>query len=180
MAEHYFPLFMLLFSFLIYHVTPVCAQQGAQLSKKVEAIGFESPTLKDFNNAQYYNEIGFSYYKLHQIPEAINAFKKVIALDPYHAVAYNNIGVSYLYIKDFKNAECSFKSAIQINPNYVKAAYNLAVALFWNGKYPEAFKAYKVAERINSDYVKKRFDDSRVKEKIKQMIVSQDDFPKGN
>lgn len=168
---------LLIFCFLI-NVASAYAQSGTQLSKKADSIGFNFPTLRDFNNAQYFNELGFAYYRLHQIPKAINAFKKVITLDPCHAVGYNNMGVSYLSIKEYKNSESAFKMAIKIDPNYVKAAYNLAVALFWQGKYYEALKAYQIAERINPDYVKKRFNDSRAREKIEQTIVSQDDFLK--
>ncbi len=126
--------------------------------------------LDEDHNAKYFNALGFAYYGLHRIPEAMNAYRMAIRLNPTYPLAYNNMGVCYLHLKDYTKAEDAFKTALMLDPNYVKAAYNLSVALFWQNKYGKALKAYQQAHRINAAYVKKRFNDSKAMKKIKQEL----------
>lgn len=121
-------------------------------------------------NTACYNELGFAYYRLHRIPEAINAYSMAITLDPGYPLAYNNLGICYLNLKNYLKAEDSFITALTLDPYYVKAAYNLSVALFWQKKYYNALKAYQQAYTINAAYVRKRLKDSKAKKKIKQEL----------
>jgi len=121
-------------------------------------------------SAACFNELGFAYYRLHRIPEAMNAYSIAITLDPSNPLAYNNMGVCYLHLKDYIKAEDVFRTALMLDLNYVKAAYNLSVALFWQKKYYNALKAYQKAYRINAAYVRKRLKDSKAMKKIKQEL----------
>jgi len=121
-------------------------------------------------NTACFNELGFAYYRLHRIPEAMNAYSMAITLDPGYPLAYNNVGVCYLHLKDYIKAEDAFNTALTLDPYYVKAAYNLSVALFWQKKYYNALKAYQQAYTINAAYVRKRLKDSKAIKKIKQEL----------
>lgn len=142
-----------------------------------EVIRYNKLILQASKNAKYINALGFTYYKLNRIPDAISSFKKAIALDPGCTVAYNNMGAAYISVKEYVKAEEAFKIALKLDRNYVKAAYNLSVALFRQKKYHKAFTAYKEAERINAEYVKKRFRASKAAEKIKKEEISVSPFP---
>lgn len=142
-----------------------------------EVIRYNKLILQDSKNAKYINALGFTYYKLNRIPDAISSFKKAIALDPGCTVAYNNMGAAYISVKEYVKAEEAFKIALKLDRNYVKAAYNLSVALFLQKKYHKALIAYKEAEKINSKYVKKRFSASKAMEKIEKEELSVSPFP---
>ena len=142
-----------------------------------EVIRYNKLILQDSKNAKYINALGFTYYKLNRIPDAISSFKKAIALDPGCTVAYNNMGAAYISVKEYVKAEDAFKTALKLDTNYVKAAYNLSVALFRQKKYHKALIAYKKAEKINSKYVKKRFSASKAMEKIKKEEITVSQFP---
>lgn len=121
----------------------------------------------DPDNPQYLNALGFAYYRLDRLPEALDALSRCTRADPRHAVAHNNLGTVQLRLKDYIKAEASFRRALELDPRYVKAAYNLAVSLFRQKRYKDAYQAYKAAGRIDSDYVHDRFEGSTARQQIK-------------
>ncbi len=125
---------------------------------------------QDGDNAKLLNDLGFAYYRLHRIPEAMAAFTKSITADPSCPTAYNNLGAAYLHLKDYARAESAFSKALALDPHFVKAAYNLSVSLYRQQKYLAAYKAYQRAKKIDADYVKKRFNDAHTKEELHEEL----------
>ena len=121
-------------------------------------------------NAQRINALGFAYYKIHRIPDALNAFIKASALDPSYTPSINNAGIIYLHIKDYIKAEDAFRAALRLDPHYVKAAFNLSATLFRQKKYYDALKFLQLAKNIDESYVINRLSDLRVKRKIEQQL----------
>jgi Flp pilus assembly protein TadD len=89
----------------------------------------------DGDNAKYLNDLGFAYYRLHRIPEALTVFMKAVAMDPGSSTTRNNLGAAYMHLKEYGKAEEEFSKALAIDPNFVKAAYNLSVSLYRQNKY---------------------------------------------
>jgi tetratricopeptide (TPR) repeat protein len=124
----------------------------------------------DGDNAKYLNDLGFAYFRLHRIPEALTVFLKAIASDPACAITYNNLGAVYLHLKEYAKAEEAFNKALKLDPHYTKAAYNLSVSLYRQKKFYDAYKAYQQAKKIDADYVKKRFNDSHARDKLHEEL----------
>ena len=74
-------------------------------------------------NAEYYNNRGWTYFTQGQYDLAIADFNRAIQLDPNYAVAYNNRGVVYS-MDDYDLAMADYTQAIQLDPNYAQAYAN--------------------------------------------------------
>jgi type IV pilus biogenesis/stability protein PilW len=97
--------------------------------------------------------LGVSYYNQREILKAIQAYQKVIEVDPTFIEAYNNLGVIYQEMGDFDKAFGAYQRSIEINPQYEKAHNNLGILLYFNGRYEEAMRAFQKALAINSNNI---------------------------
>ena len=70
-----------------------------------------------------HGNLGSVYVKQERYNEAIEAYQKVIEIDPKQVAAYNNLGNVYAKQERYKDAIETYEKAIQINPEQV-AAYN--------------------------------------------------------
>ena len=75
-------------------------QQGAQL---------------DHERTDIYNLMGFCHFKLQEHEEAIDNFKKVIALDPSSAIDYANIGANYRQMGEKEKAIRYYQMALTLD-----------------------------------------------------------------
>ena len=75
--------------------------------------------------------------------QAILAFKEVVSLKPFDAVAYSNLGNAFQLKGDLSVAIDTCKKALSLDPNYANAYYNLANVLLDKGDNQEAIKFYK-------------------------------------
>jgi len=85
--------------------------------------------------------------------KAIQAYQRVIQLDPTYIEAYNNLGIIYQEINDFDRALGVFQRSIEINPQYEKGHNNLGILLYHNGRYEEAIEAFQKALAINPNNI---------------------------
>jgi tetratricopeptide (TPR) repeat protein len=129
----------------------------------------------DAGNARNLNALGFAYYRLGRLDEAMASYEKAVAADPGYAVTFNNIGVIELNRNDYEDAEKSFRTALRLDARYAKAAYNLAIALYRQSRYLEAYRAYRQAKQIDAGYVKQRMTGPGSREKIDQEFAAKGD-----
>jgi tetratricopeptide (TPR) repeat protein len=92
-----------------------------------------------------YARIGNVNIRLKRFPEAREAFRRALGINPNFAGAHVNIGETYLKEGDFEKAIGHFKNAIQINPDYAVPYNNIGVALMKMGKQEEAISYYDKA-----------------------------------
>ena len=85
---------------------------------------------------------------------AIQAYEKVIELDPKHFKAYFNMGIRYGKIPMNIKAAESFRKALEIKPDDVMTHYSLAVVSNLISDTDEAFKHYREAIRLNPRFAK--------------------------
>jgi tetratricopeptide (TPR) repeat protein len=101
-----------------------------------------SETLNHFNSGvHFYNQGDFS--------KAIQAYQKVIELDPTYIEAYNNLGVIYQMLGDVDRALGFYQKSTEINPRYEKGYHNLGTLFFLKGRYEEAHETFGKALSIN-------------------------------
>jgi type IV pilus biogenesis/stability protein PilW len=96
---------------------------------------------------------GVDLYHQRDYAKAIQAYQKVIELDPGYAEAHNNLGIIYQEAGDFERALSSYQKAIEINPKYEKALNNLGVLLYLKGRYEESIQAFQKALALNANNI---------------------------
>jgi tetratricopeptide (TPR) repeat protein len=97
--------------------------------------------------------VGVSLYKQREYSKAIQAYQKVIELDPSYVEAYNNLGIAYQMIGENDKAFEVYERAIEINPKYEKGYNNLGILLFLKDRHEEAFETFQKALAINSNNI---------------------------
>lgn len=96
---------------------------------------------------------GVDFYHQRDYAKAVQAYQKVIEIDPGYAEAHNNLGIIYQEAGDFGRALSSYQKAIEINPKYEKALNNLGVLLYLTGHYEESIQAFQKALTLNANNI---------------------------
>jgi tetratricopeptide (TPR) repeat protein len=65
-----------------------------------------------------YLNLGHSYSELKEYQKAIDAYKKVIKIDPNDYKAHNNMGDAYLKLKEYQEAIGAYKEVIKITSDF--------------------------------------------------------------
>jgi len=105
-----------------------------------------SEVLNHFNS-------GVTFYNQKEFSKAIQAYQKVIELDPTYVEAYNNLGIIYQTLGDAKSAFGAYQKSTEINPRYEKGYNNLGLLFLLEGRYEEALEAFQKALAINSNHI---------------------------
>ena len=88
------------------------------------------------------------YYRTNNLDKAIEAYRKVVALDPSCVLALNNLGSIYGAIGRYEDAIVTLKQAIQLDPGQAGSFTNLGNAYFKLRRLPEAIEAYEQALQL--------------------------------
>jgi Tfp pilus assembly protein PilF len=92
--------------------------------------------------AGYYQERG-------QHREAVEEFKKVLAIDPRYVKAYNGLGVSYDLLGESSRAVAAYKAAISLDPKQAYLYNNLGYSHLTQGNPERAIFAFQKAIALN-------------------------------
>jgi len=103
--------------------------------------------------AVVWNILGASSHKMGIFDRAIEAYKRVILLNPENADTFNNIGVAFKQQGKFDEAIESYKKSLSLKADNAGVYYNLGFALRDNGKFNEAIEAYKKSISLKPDYI---------------------------
>ena len=80
-----------------------------------------------------------------KIDDAIDCYKRTIAIHPANPQAYFNMGIAYERNNKFSDAIASFKRAIEYRPAYSKAHYHLGKVLEKSKQYDQALNSLSLA-----------------------------------
>ena len=98
--------------------------------------------------------------------EAMEAYRRALALDPGHADAHVNLGRLLHESGDAARAAPHYEAALAARPEDGTAAYNLGVALEDLGLLPESLLAYQKATRLEPDNADAHFNAATLAEKL--------------
>jgi tetratricopeptide (TPR) repeat protein len=84
--------------------------------------------------------------------DAIQAYARVLELEPNHAPAHINLGTLFYNLQDYAQAEAHYRKAIEVDPRYALAHFDLANVLDETGRLQEAIKVYKTALQLAPTY----------------------------
>jgi Flp pilus assembly protein TadD len=121
-----------------------------------KSIGVEQVGGKDRASASdilYHFNSGVTFYNQKDFSKAIQAYRKVIELDPTYVEAYNNLGIIYQMMGDADRAFGAYQKSTEINPKYEKGHNNLGILLLLRGRYEEASEAFQKALAVNPNNI---------------------------
>src|SRR6266481_6814729 len=85
-------------------------------------------------------------------PEAIDAYKLAIRLDPNYAPAYGGLGDAYLNSGNSEQALVAYKEQVRLAPNDAQAQYDLGYFYNFMGRYGEAFAPLVKATSLDPNF----------------------------
>jgi tetratricopeptide (TPR) repeat protein len=91
------------------------------------------------------------------VENAIQAYQKVLELNPSAAGALVNLGTIFYRQRKFGEAEKFYRSAIAADPGYPLAQFNLGNLYDEQGRSKEAFEHYRRALHLNPNYADAHF-----------------------
>lgn len=105
-------------------------------------------------NATEWFDVGISLYNQDRYNDSIQAYDKVIEIDPQNAAAWNNKGIDLGMLAKYDEAIKAFDMATMINSSYAEAWYNKGAVHDLQGDYSSAILDYSRAIEINPSYQK--------------------------
>lgn len=86
------------------------------------------------------------------LPGAVQAARRALAIDPKHPQGLNNLGVALLERGRHDEAEPHFRALLEIKPDHAEAWNNLGNLLAAKGRFTEAGEAYDRAVLLRPSY----------------------------
>jgi tetratricopeptide (TPR) repeat protein len=91
------------------------------------------------------------------LEQVVEAYKKVVELNPGAAGAWVNLGTIYYRERRFAEAEVYYKEAVNADPSYPLAEFNLGNLYDEQGRLAEAFDHYRRSLALNPQYADAHF-----------------------
>ena len=91
------------------------------------------------------------------VQQAIDAYRKVLELNPSAAGALVNLGTIYYRQRKFADAEKFYRQAVVADATYPLAQFNLGNLYDEQGRIKEAFEHYRQALQLNPNYADAHF-----------------------
>ena len=89
--------------------------------------------------------------------EAIDAYRRVVAIDPTYAAAWNNLGLLLHRMGQYEEAQQAYGTALKQDERCCQAAYNLGSLHEDRGDVELAVRQYRLALEIAPDYADAHF-----------------------
>jgi tetratricopeptide (TPR) repeat protein len=116
-------------------------------------IAFAVPVLGQTDTTYWFNK-GMDLYNQDNISGSLDAYNKVLAMNPQDAQAWNNKGIDLGTLGKYDEAIQAFNTATSINSSYAEAWYNMGVIFDMQGDFDDAVHAYNKATIIDPSYQK--------------------------
>jgi tetratricopeptide (TPR) repeat protein len=100
------------------------------------------------------------------VEEALDAYRKVLELNPGAAGALVNLGTIHYRLRKFKEAEQYYLDAIAADAAYPLAQFNLGNLYDEQGRYDEAMDYYRRALALNPQYADAHFNLALLAERL--------------
>ncbi|CAG4910236.1 tetratricopeptide repeat protein [Paraburkholderia gardini] len=125
---------------------------ACQLGQHDVGLGLMEQSIAAHPNATYYNNIGNMLGQNGRLADAIEAYRRAVALKPDYPEAHNNLGNALREARQPEAAVESCARAIAERPGYAEAHNNLGNAQQDMGELEAAAASYGEAIRLNPDY----------------------------
>ncbi len=108
--------------------------------------------MRDLSNREFlgclFVNLGVAYVEDDKPKDAVDAYRRALAIVPNCAEAWNNLAPAYGKVGEVEHAIQALKKALSINPSYPEAWYNLALASHDKGEYRYAWSCIHNCRRL--------------------------------
>jgi tetratricopeptide (TPR) repeat protein len=136
------------------------------LGRYEEAIAVAKRGLKvgDDGDAYLYNEIGYAQKGLSQYAEAVEAFRRAVALEPDNAYAHSTLGGAYFRLNRYREAlaEAEHGASLADRSNDVAALNNAALVIADLRRYDESVAMLQRSLNMDINHVPTRLSGTRL------------------
>jgi Flp pilus assembly protein TadD len=122
------------------------------------------------------NQLATASLQQGKAQEAVDLYKKAIAIDPDHAETYSNIGAGLRQLGMYREALDAYDRAISLNPKSEIAHSNRGVICNDLGMFGEAHQAYSEAIKLNADYIEPYFNRGNLAVLRRDLLQAVQDF----
>ena len=133
------------------------ASPASQAPAKSSAPVSGDPTLQDLAksveenpSSAGYLQLGNAYTERARFSEAIDAYKKGLAINPNHPATLANLGVALYQLGRFGEAQQQFEKALSVNPDDAATTYLLGATYLQSGDQQKAEELFKKALEIDA------------------------------
>lgn len=98
-----------------------------------------------------HNNKGIEFWEGGKMDEALQEFKKALALDPNLVSSHSNIAAVYAEQGKFDDAMAELRIALRLDPDYAKAHHNLGVIYYQQRKFAQAIESFRKALILEPD-----------------------------
>jgi tetratricopeptide (TPR) repeat protein len=96
-----------------------------------------------------YNEEGYRWFLVNNLPDASTAFNEAVIRDPANAPALNNLAITYFTQGDLIQAASTLQRAMEQDPDNAIARYNLGITLMQLDDPADALREFRQAGFID-------------------------------
>lgn len=108
---------------------------------------FEYATKLDATEAQAWNGLGVAYRRAQKMPQARQAFKRAMQINPDNPDHYSNMAGTYINEGDSKPAIEWCDKGLKLNPNHKDCKFNRGIALLEQGDFARGWEGYEYARK---------------------------------
>ena len=110
---------------------------GSPNDYKLRIAEEEKIVARDPKNGQVWNQLANDYFDTDQAQKAVNAYARVLELNPKNPNVLTDQGIMYRKIGWYDKAIANFEKAQTIDPGHLQSLYNLGVVYLQDLKQPE-------------------------------------------
>lgn len=109
-----------------------------------KAISYSKKALS-YNEDNFFalNNLAICLFQELKINEAIQAYERVIKINPEFAEAYRNIGILYNYVGDYKKSELNYEKSLKLEPEHDFSNFIFAETKLFQNKFKEAWHYFE-------------------------------------
>jgi len=128
-----------------------------QMMQEIEIMFFISDKVRTIRHAPSNYKLGLLFLSRNLFEEAIDEFRKAVAIDPDFAEAYLQLGRSYIKANLLQQAKETLAEGLSKKEDYADLHFYLGFAYFLLNQAHEALKELNRALEINPGFVKAQF-----------------------
>jgi tetratricopeptide (TPR) repeat protein len=136
-------------SFKAYSLTGIILSMQGEAAAALDAY-YKAARIKP--DGDLYCVIGNTFMDNHQYPEAIEAYRAAIEIEPKTIHVYCNLGNALSENGQIEEAIAAFRAGLAIEPDDAETHYNLGLTLLEDNRVTAAIKEYREAVRIKPNY----------------------------
>ncbi len=134
---------------------PANQQQAAstdeQIARHIKHL--KESALANENDSEAWTKLAHAYFEANAFEEAIEAYLKVLEINPDNSPIYTDLGVMYRRSKEPEKAIDAFEKALKIDPTNLHAQFNIGIVLWHDlGNKNGAIESWEKVAELNPDY----------------------------